>query len=363
MPVVYSLLLLYFSKSMLLLSLCLIGAGFGLSSHYIMKDYNLPLIINTWGFTNATEKAWNYIYKKKKTPVETVEAGCTKCEEEQCDFTVGYGGSPDEKGETTLDAMIMDGNTMNVGAVGGLRNVKNAVGVAKHVLENTQHSILVGELATEFAKSMNFKQESLSTEKSHRIWEEWKKKHCQPNFWTNVTPDPKTSCGPYKPSDLDYNSCNEIPEDGLINENNHDTITMIAVDNNKNIAVGTSSNGANHKIPGRVGDAPIPGAGGYADATVGGAAATGDGDVMMRFLPSFLAVEEMRRGASPTEAAETAIKRIAQYYPKFFGAVIAANVSGEYGAACNGMKEFPYSVVSPKLKHVTVKKIPCFNSF
>lgn len=326
---------------------------------------SLPLIINTWSFADAAQKAWEYINKRGTTPVETVEHGCMVCEQKQCDFTVGFGGSPDEKGETTLDAMIMDGNTMNVGAVGGLRRVKNAVSVARHVLEHTEHSILVGELATNFATDMKFIEEPLSTNKSLDDWEKWKLNHCQPNFWQNVRPSPKNSCGPYHPLESrDRGTKIPVGDDSnrQFSEMSHDTITMIAIDEEKRVAVGTSSNGANHKIPGRVGDAPIPGAGGYADATVGAAAATGDGDVMMRFLPSFLAVEEMRRGASPTQAAETAIKRVGKYYPNFFGAVIAANINGDYGAACNGMKEFPFSVANPKLKKVTVKVIPCFNS-
>ncbi|RZF35170.1 hypothetical protein LSTR_LSTR012375 [Laodelphax striatellus] len=113
----------------------------------------------------------------------------------------------------------------------------------------------------------------------------------------------------------------------------------------------------------RVGDAPIAGAGGFADSRVGAAAATGDGDVMMRFLPSFHAVEEMRQGATPTEAAEKAIKRIADYYPNFFGALIAANADGDYGAACNGMEFFPFNVVNPALNKVVVKTVRCTNVF
>ncbi|RZF45978.1 hypothetical protein LSTR_LSTR011783 [Laodelphax striatellus] len=191
--------------------------------------------------------------------LDAVERGCTVCEEEQCDFTVGFGGSPDEKGETTLDAMIMDGTTMNMGAVCGLRRIKNAIGVARKVLDNTEHSILAGELATEFAKMVGFKEESLSTVDSTRKWKQWKQYKCQPNSWIasialyNVKPDPRQSCGPYSPSE-DYHE-NAIKATPDVGENNHDTITMIAIDEDQRTAVGTSSNGKNHKIPGEAEDA------------------------------------------------------------------------------------------------------------
>lgn len=316
-------------------------------SRYLSKM--LPVIVNTWPFTNATESAWNVVYNEKRSALDAVEKGCSTCEEQQCDGTVGFGGSPDENGETTLDAMIMDGTTMNVGAVAALRRVKNAISVARHVLHYTKHSMLAGSQATEFASQMGFKVESLETNTSRDMWLKWKEQNCQPNFWMNVSPDSQKSCGPYTPQKLK----------NIFNEKNHDTIGMVAVDGEGHIAAGTSTNGARHKIPGRVGDSPIPGSGAYADGMVGGAAATGDGDVMMRFLPSFLAVEEMRRGASPNQAAHTAINRIIQYHSEFSGAVIVVRIDGKYGAACHGMENFKYSVCNPTLGKVTVNSVPC----
>lgn len=205
--------------------------------------------------------------------------GCSVCEREQCDGTVGYGGSPDETGETTLDAMIMDGKTMNMGAVAALRNVKDAIAVAKHVLLYTKHSMLVGSQATDFAEQQGFKRETLTTNSSKDIWKSWTAKQCQPNFWTNVTPNPQTTCGPYKPNQVDRvtQKPQTHQEYSVIGYGryNHDTIGMIVIDRQGNIAAGTSTNGARHKIPGRVGDSPIPGAGSYADNDVGAAAATG----------------------------------------------------------------------------------------
>lgn len=111
----------------------------------------------------------------------------------------------------------------------------------------------------------------------------------------------------------------------------------------------------------RVGDSPIPGAGAYADATIGAAAATGDGDIMMRFLPSLLAVEFLRDGLSPQDAGQKSLERIAKYYPNFFGGIIVVNKDGDFGAACHGMDSFPFSVIASKTSYeVAVKIVDCF---
>lgn len=204
---------------------------------------------------------------------------------------------------------------MDVGAVGGLRNVKSAVSVARKVLENTQHNLLGGDLAADFAARMGFKKESLSTNESKQMWTQWKANNCQPNFWKvhtdqnpyvtsyqfsfplvyrryfcrsqNVVPDSTKSCGPYRPrTTVEEDSDNDNTKDEIIgSEENHDTIGMLAIDSQGRFAAGTSTNGAKYKIPGRIGDSPIPGAGAYADQDAGAAAGTGDGDIMMRFLP------------------------------------------------------------------------------
>uniref|UniRef100_T1JAV2 Uncharacterized protein n=1 Tax=Strigamia maritima TaxID=126957 RepID=T1JAV2_STRMM len=103
-----------------------------------------PIVVNTWAFKEAAEKAWS-ILKQNGSALDAVEKGCATCEQLQCDGTVGYGGSPDENGETTLDAMIMDGVTHKAGAVGALRRIKNAISVARHVMEYTDHTMLVGD--------------------------------------------------------------------------------------------------------------------------------------------------------------------------------------------------------------------------
>lgn len=256
----------------------------------------------------------------------------------------------------------MDGKTMNIGAVASLRNVRDAIAVARHVLENTRHTLLVGEQATEFAEQMGFKRETLSTAKSKQIYNAWKERNCQPNFWTNVIPNPSMSCGPYEPvrDVLTKRSMNDI--NSFFSSNNHDTIGMVVIDKKGDIAAGTSTNGATHKIPGRVGDSPIPGSGAYADNSVGAAAATGDGDILMRFLPSFLAVEFLRNGASPDLAGEKALMRIAQHYPLFVGGIVVIDKNGNYGAACHGIDSFPFSVYSPQTGTVKIEKRDCLRS-
>ncbi|XP_018534913.1 N(4)-(beta-N-acetylglucosaminyl)-L-asparaginase isoform X1 [Lates calcarifer] len=319
---------------------------------------SLPLVINTWPFKNATAAAWSAL-QSGGSVLDAVEKGCARCEMEQCDGSVGYGGSPDESGETTLDAMIMNGDTMEVGAVADLRRIKNAIGVARAVMEHTDHTLLVGESASLFAENMGFIAEDLTTNKSVNIFSQWLKGNCQPNYRKNVFPDPSISCGPYKPRV----TLRQKKRAQYANTRSHDTIGMIVLDQDGHVAAGTSTNGLTHKVPGRVGDSPIVGAGAYADSSAGGASATGDGDVMMRFLPSYLAVELMRAGADPSSACKTAISRIKRHYSEFFGAIICANTTGHYGAACNkvpGFSQFHFMVSNSESDTPLLKSVDCF---
>lgn len=143
---------------------------------------------------------------------------------------------------------------MNVGAVAGLRHIRDAASVARHVLHNTQHSLLVGSKATAFAERMGFRRQTLATPASLVMWRAWKSNSCQPNFWLNVQPDARQTCGPYEPL-----NANEVNGGGLTTQlqmehkfgrQNHDTIGMIVIDSNGDIAAGTSTNGAKFKIPG-----------------------------------------------------------------------------------------------------------------
>lgn len=151
----------------------------------------------------------------------------------------------------------------------------------------------------------------------------------------------------------------KAPSHGELPSHEHDTIGMVSLDSSGNMAAGTSTNGLQYKIPGRVADSALVGSGAYVDNEVGGACATGDGDVMQRFVPSYHAVQLMREGYSPDEACLDAIKRIAKFYPTFTGAVLALDKDGRYGAACHGMPSFPYSVMQQGWTDPQVFQIPC----
>jgi len=310
------------------------------------------LVINTWPWAQATTAGWQALHRG--SALDAVYHGCTQCEIDQCDGTVGFGGSPDENGETTLDSLILDARTMNAGAVGGLRRVRNAIGVARAIMEHTTHTILVGDQATAFAIEMGFKEQSLATTTSIEIWENWKKGNCQPNYWNNVEPNHTSVCGPYKPNRTLKATQSENP---WVSKESHDTIAMIAISDNGDIAVGTSSNGASHKIPGRVGDGPIIGAAAFADNDVGACGMTGDGDVTMRFSPCYQAVESMRHGLDPTTAAVDALKRIARFFPFYKGAIITANKHGQVGAAAHGWT-FQYSYQDSTMSKPRIVTVP-----
>jgi N4-(beta-N-acetylglucosaminyl)-L-asparaginase len=217
------------------------------------------VVINTWPFTNATNTAYKVLEENlhpQTAVLDAITKGCNRCEIDQCDFTVGYGGSPDTAGETTLDAMIIDGKTLNMGVVARLRKIKPAIEVARAVMEHSSHTILAGDGALQFAKMMGFKEESLETPDSKRMYQQWKDNHCQPNYFINVV-NQSTSCPPYQPisdptfgADNTLESRDRLDAEARISSRNHDTIGMLVLGNHGRMAAGTSSNGANHKIAG-----------------------------------------------------------------------------------------------------------------
>ncbi|CAN7012392.1 unnamed protein product [Brassica rapa subsp. trilocularis] len=323
------------------------------------KPKKFPVVVSTWPFIEAVRAAWRSV-DKGSSAVEAVVEGCSACEELRCDGTVGPGGSPNENGETMLDALIMDGVTMEVGAVAAMRYVKDGIRAAWLVMKHSQHTLLAGEGASAFAISMGLPGPmNLSSPESLKKWLDWKENRCQPNFRKNVVP--ANGCGPYKPKhggmDVSTESCEmgtiEYRLIPLVGPHNHDTISMAVIDKMGHIAVGTSTNGATFKIPGRVGDGPIAGSSAYADDEVGGCGATGDGDIMMRFLPCYQVVESMRQGMKPEQAAKDAVSRIARKFPDFVGAVVAVDKNGSHAGACHGWT-FQYSVQSPDMDDVQV---------
>lgn len=312
----------------------------------------LPVVINTWPFTDATEAAWDVLRTGRgRAAVDAAQAGAAACERLQCDGTVGFGGSPDEKGETTLDALIFDGDTLGMGAVANLRHLKDAAAAARLILDHTTHSMLAGLQASIFAQSLGLQPSNLTTEGSAALHAAWRAVDCQPNFWTDVAPNPRKQCGPYHLRRKSDGAEEEEDSEGAGGAGAwpragtaHDTIAVLTVDGAGSMAAACSTNGAIHKVPGRVGDCAVAGAGAYADSQVGACGATGDGDVHLRFLPCYQTVENMRRGMGPREAAEEAVGRIAaRLGGAYVGAVVALSRDGRHGAAAHGWN-FSYSV-------------------
>ncbi len=240
-----------------------------------------PIAIATWGPNIKATAAAGALLAQGGRALDAVEAGVHIPEADPQDTSVGYGGFPDRDGFVTLDACIMDEFGM-AGSVCFLQDIMHPISVARRVMEKTPHVMLVGDGALQFALSEGFKRESLLTDVARAAWEKWKlTEHYQP----------------------------------VINVERHDTIGMLAIDQQQRIAGACTTSGMAFKMHGRVGDSPIIGAGMFVDNEVGGAAATGLGELVLRTLGSFLVVEEMRRGASPQKAVERAVKRTAQKYP------------------------------------------------
>ncbi len=262
------------------------------------------VVISTWRQGVAANEAAGKVLSQGGNALDAVEQGVRDAESDPDVMSVGYGGRPNEDGVVELDASIMWGRTGNAGAVGGLREIKNPISVARLVMERSDHVMLVGEGAQRFALAHGFKREDLLTEKSRKAWLEWKETLSEDDDW--------------------------IPQE------DHDTIGMVALDENGDLAGACTTSGLAYKIPGRVGDSPIIGAGMYVDNAAGAAAATGRGEAVMKMCGSFLVVELMRRGKTPQQACEDALNRIIHRSgdrPQFQVAFIALNKDGETGAA------------------------------
>jgi isoaspartyl peptidase/L-asparaginase-like protein (Ntn-hydrolase superfamily) len=258
------------------------------------------IVISTWYHGLAANDAAWAILKKGGKALDAVEKGVMVSESDPTNLTVGLGGLPDRDGNVTLDACIMD-EKGRAGSVAFLQHIENPICIARLVMEKTPHVMLVGEGALRFALENGFKKINLLTEESKKRWEEWKK-----------------------------TSKYETP----VNIENHDTIGMLAIDSSGNISGACTTSGMAFKMNGRVGDSPIIGAGLFVDNEVGGAVATGVGELVMRTCGSFLVVENMRRGMSPEKACKAAVDRIVAKHPSVADTQVgflALRKDGKYG--------------------------------
>src|SRR5579862_1876592 len=248
-------------------------------------------------------------------------------EDDPNDTSVGLGGLPNEEGVVELDACCMHGPTRRAGSVGGVRNIKNVSQVAKAVMNNTAHVMLVGEGAERFAVAMGFPRENLLTDHSRKIWLLWKEYHSGPGWWGPGIADPH-----WKPPENKSESeklekkleqraaelgiapefCRQAARDVLFPP--HGTIHCSALNEKGEISGCTTTSGLSWKLPGRVGDSPIIGAGCYTDQDVGSAGATGSGEENIKVAVAHTIVENMRHGMSPQEAGMDALKRIVRNY-------------------------------------------------
>ncbi len=283
-----------------------------------------PLVVSSYNGLPATKKAMQLI-KQGSDAIDAVISGVNIVEEDPNDMSVGYGGLPNENGVVELDSCCMHGPTHNAGAVSALQNIKNPSKIARLVMDRTDHVLLTGVGALKFAKAHGFKEENLLTESARKAWLKWKENRDTNDDW--FPPDVNEK----------IRSSTNIPF-------TYGTISCLGLDLNNNISGVTTTSGLSYKIPGRVGDSPIIGAGLYVDNEIGACGSTGRGEENLKNLTSFLVVEFMRQGMSPVEACQAGIKRVIKNalhksllkdngQPNFNLKFYALNKNGNFGSA------------------------------
>jgi N4-(beta-N-acetylglucosaminyl)-L-asparaginase len=276
-------------------------------------------VISSSNGLEATRRAYELLSKGADT-LDAVVAGVTLVEDDPQDTSVGYGGLPNENGVVELDAAVMHGPTHRAGGVAAMEKIRHAARVAQLVMERTDHHLLVGEGALAFARVMGFPEENLLTNKARKIWLYWKQTLSDKDDWLPpsgpIDPDVAEFFNlAARPSNVAANSFASQPRQS---ENRPlprptGTIHCSAIDGRGNLSCATSTSGLAFKIPGRVGDSCILGAGLYVDNAIGSCGATGRGEATLKNLTSFAAVELMRSGKSPQEAGLEALRRVAEH--------------------------------------------------
>jgi len=254
-----------------------------------------PIIVSTWSFGQPANGAAWPILATGGSALDAVEAACRYAEADPDNHTVGVGGYPDRDGQVSLDASIML-SPSRCGGVCAIRRFAHPISIARRVMEQTHHVLLAGEGAEQFAREQGFAEADLLDDFARKAWEQWKK---------TATAQPQAAVQP---------NLEELAFARRDQEQNHDTIGVLAIDAHGTLAGGCSTSGLRFKLPGRVGDSPIVGHGLYVDPGVGAAVATGHGELVMGVCGTFLAVECLRRGASVLDAAIEVVRRVAQAY-------------------------------------------------
>jgi N4-(beta-N-acetylglucosaminyl)-L-asparaginase len=300
---------------------------FGGAPAFLRPAKDPVVVASENGYPNCTGAAMEAL-KAGKPPLEAVVAGVTTVENDPADDSVGLGGLPNEAGVVELDASVMDGPSGLSGAVAALQNIKNPASVARKVLEETDHALMVGPGALALAKAHGFKEEDLLTDSSRRLWLYWRQKHSEHDDWLPGKDVPER--------------IRKIIEDEYLRPTG--TVNCDAVDQNGDLAGCTSTSGLAFKIPGRVGDSPIIGAGLYVDNAFGAAGSTGRGEANIITNGSHVVVESLRQGMHPTDACLAACKRIVEFTrakhllaksgrPNFNVKYYCVDKSGRHGSA------------------------------
>jgi N4-(beta-N-acetylglucosaminyl)-L-asparaginase len=335
------------------------------------------------GTENAVQRAFRLITEGKDV-LDALIAGVNIPELDPLENGIGYGALPNADGVVQLDSSCMHGPKKRAGAVACLEGVRTPSLVAKAVMDYTDHHLLAGAGAQQFARAMGFTiEDDLNTENSRRLWREWKRR-VDPDHWLDPNgkerqPKPKHERDPAHDAGATADAHElrddrwesraltagrSMVRDGLIREGSFwGTINCDAIGPNGDLCGVTTTSGLAWKIPGRTGDSPILGAGLYVDNEVGAAGSTGRGEANLYNLSSFLIVESMRRGMSPKDAGMEALKRIrantiearllnAKGNPNFNIRFFVLNKRGEYaGVAMYHAGETQYAVCTENGAH------------
>ena len=275
-------------------------------------------IIATWRMTHDGIIQASKQLKAQDTAGNALEQAIKTVED--CPFykSVGFGGLPNERGILEMDAAFMDGDSFQIGAVAALTDIANPISVARQLSKEKFNSMRVACGATEYAIEAGFEQKKMLTERAKRIWEK---------------------------------RVEEMALTGLSAYDGHDTVGVVSLDQAGSMAAGTSSSGLFMKKSGRVGDSPLSGSGFYVDSEVGGAAATGLGEDLMKGVLSYEIVRLMSEGKTPQEACDQAVYDFEAKLKKRYGkagafSLIALDKGGRWGVATN--VEFTFSVATEK---------------
>lgn len=326
-----------------------------------------PLIISSANGLNALGKGMD-ILKRGGDTLDAAVAAVTVVEDDPNDDSVGYGGLPNEEGEVELDASVMHGPTRRAGSVASVRKIKNVARLAKTVMERTNHVMLVGDGARRFAVAEGFEETNLLTEHSRKIWLAWKAKtsfNWRPGIDSPEWKEHMAALFDGDPRQIAY-------AERVIARPVTGTINCLAVGGNGEVSGTTTTSGLSWKIPGRVGDSPIIGAGLYVDGDVGGAGSTGKGEENIKICGGHTIVELMRKGMKPADACLEALGRVARNYNNdkkklgtFHLYFYALNKDGEYGSASLWKNGYEESKVAKFAVHdgTQARLVPCRTFF